>query len=132
MKKVVVFLLSLVMLTTGSIVFINDGSNEVQASSLKAYNVPKRYRGHWKNKHKDFWLTISKRHISGSDIATHGTTYRWTAKAYQRHFSNHIVLCLRRGKYLNVCLPSGEPSYLVRKGKYLKLHEDTWVDTLHR
>ncbi|NRO07336.1 hypothetical protein [Lactobacillus helveticus] len=130
MKKVVVFLLSLVMLTTGSIVFINDGSNEVQASSLKAYNVPKRYRGHWKNKH--YWLTISKRHISGGDIATHGTTYRWTAKAYQRHFSNHIVLCSMHGKWLNVCLPGGEHSLLVRKGKYLKLHEDTWVDTLHR
>lgn len=130
MKKVVVFLLSLVMLTTGSIAFINDGSNEVQASSLKAYNVPKRYRGHWKN--KNCWLTISKRHISGGDIAKHGTTYRWTAKAAQRHFSNHIVLCSRYRKWLTIGLAGGERSYLVRKGKNLKLYIDTWVETLHR
>ncbi|MDH5101367.1 hypothetical protein OQI87_09995 [Lactobacillus kefiranofaciens] len=129
MKKVVVFLLSLVMLTTGSIVFINNGSNEVQASSLKAYNVPKRYRGHWKN--KNCWLTISKRHISGNYFTKHGTTYRWTAKA-QRHVSNHIVLCSRYKKGITIGLAGGERSYLVRKGKNLKLYIDTWVETLHR
>lgn len=141
-KKVIIFFASLIMILGGiSIGSMMTNNQTVQASSfakrhhLKAYNIPKKYRGYWKSQ-RGFRIHITKRHIWGTFLDKHPRQLTYKNKSsvrfYKTDSKNRTYLCGHSGKWLWFAAPSGETTSMRRSGRHLLVRLDTWEFKCHR
>lgn len=133
-KKFFIFLIGILIL--GCVSF---SSNTVKAKSytsrhnLKAYVIPRKYRGNWKAS-RGFKIHVTSRHIQGKYIGgKHALTYKGSLeKSMKLPMNNKVMLVWHGGKWLIFAYPNSQPSSMCRSGNHLIVQIDTWKFKCHR